>query len=395
VTTDRRKSAPNAELVALARRKVEEILGEGDDREVALRAAAKLVGERMAERIVAEALGEAPPRRSLIRRPQGPAPEGTLAALVRKQFAEKREALAGILPAEGAGIIGGPKSVGKTALALAFALDFARGAESHLGRKLDSGVVVYFAMEHSEHEFQALVLHHLKLMGESLSAPWLARFHVIARDSAHDPPPEEQAHRFPWVASVLSEKRPRLAVLDTLTELRPPREGNDLFIDDKRVGERLRAMGIETACLIVALFHTKKGAKGRDPAAELVATTGLPAGVGFVHGLMRSHGASRGVLVCSGNFIAPQRIPLAWSDVTRTYSLGDAKEGRSADAMQAAQAFLLQQLAHGPRRASELLARAAEEELCSDKTLKKAKAALGIESKKQRGEWIWLPPKTH
>ncbi|MFZ5483696.1 MAG: AAA family ATPase [Pseudomonadota bacterium] len=66
----------------------------------------------------------------------------------------------------------------------------------------------------------------------------------------------------------------------------------------------------------------------------------------------------------------------------------DQGQGHRGDAIQACQAFLANLLADGPKLAIEIKA-AAEAECFSDATLRRAKAALGVESARKGNQWYW------
>lgn len=66
----------------------------------------------------------------------------------------------------------------------------------------------------------------------------------------------------------------------------------------------------------------------------------------------------------------------------------DQGRGPGGDALQACQTFLSKLLADGPKLAIEIKA-AAEAECFSEATLRRAKAALGVESARRGGQWFW------
>jgi len=323
--------------------------------------------------------------------------DASLAAIVRRAVPRPPHLVADILPQVGAGVLGSAKSAGKSTFAANLSVSMARGDETFLGRKLHGGAVLYIALEHTEAEFLELLSH---ITGEeelNASPDWFSRFHLIAVDNEAFPLPVEPEARYPWLRDlILRFGKPKVVIVDTWSQFRPAPTGNNLFLDDKRHAEEVRKIGRDLGCFVLLLHHTGKAARGRDPSSDLISTMGLPAGLNVVLGLIRSPGATKATLVCQGNAIPFQRMPLAFYESTLRFGLADAaKVGRHDDERRAAAEFLNKLFANGkPRLAKvvmELAAKAGIE--CSDKTMNMAKRSLGIKSQRTRKGWVWIREK--
>lgn len=325
---------------------------------------------------------EGPPPRRILVRPRGVESRfkaSTLAALVRETFPPREQLLAGILPSAGAGVLGAQKAAGKTLLSAALALDIAKGSPEFLGRRHPTGPVIYITLEHSREEFLCDVL--MPLLGADFERrpAWMEDFHLIAVDSDESPALLPHEDRFSWLEGVIAEVRPIFAVLDTWVEFRPPRKGNDLYADDKLHAERVRAIGRAHRCFILLLHHIGKGARGGDPATDLIATTGLPAGLNVVLGLQRAFRSSRATLAVKGNAVAEARLALHWDDTSLRFSPGEGtRGGRPSAKKNVALDWLRERLASGPVLATNLKSESAA--ICSWRWLVECKAQLGIKT---------------
>jgi hypothetical protein len=102
-----------------------------------------------------------------------------------------------------------------------------------------------------------------------------------------------------------------------------------------------------------------------------------------------------GISRTSGNpIMAPHVVWLEHVDVTATEAMQAANDAKSPGARDNAKKFLLRVLADGPVTKNEI-EEAAEADAIAEKTLRRAKADLGVMAKKdgENGAWRWhLPP---
>jgi hypothetical protein len=157
-----------------------------------------------------------------------------------------------LLPASGVGLLVGPPNVGKSALAVDFALRVACGQDWH-GREVRSGAVVFAAGEGVDG------------LGQRATA-WLES---TAARPVHDlgfvtglPALSCEAGRAEF-AAILEERRPKLAVVDTIAAHWADSEDKAEVVGPAMAA--LQALAARVGCLVLLLHHERK------PSAQPVA----------------------------------------------------------------------------------------------------------------------------
>ena len=217
------------------------------------------------------------------------------------------------------------------------------------------------------------------------------------------------------LAAVFEECKPDLAIFDTLqhfiggkVDLHRANETNTAMAQIKILAEKYN-----TAVVIVQ--HISKNAAGGSGGASVLWGLGSTA----INGLFRSVwtvGKVKGsdenlrAAVSSKNnllpFIPPalqyslsQSEGFQWRGVSREVTARDlirgdsdtASRGRPAEQRDEAEVFMEESLKFGKVKASEIY-RLAEKERITTRTLKRAKARLGVKSFKEGVEWFWELP---
>lgn len=213
----------------------------------------------------------------------------------------------------------------------------------------------------------------------------------------------------PDLRQLIAGHRADLLVIDPLMAFLPPSVPANLDQCVRTVLTPLARLAEQTDCGVLLVRHLRK--KGGGPLHRGLGSMGI---VGAVRaGLLAGpHPAdpSLGVLAMTKSNLAGGVPSLGYRIVSGVDGLpvvqwtgpvdlaADAVGGKPPRAMPArdrAGLWLGGQLANGPRRATDLFAAAAAE-CIPEVTLKRAKAALGVESHKVkrdgRAEWYWYDP---
>lgn len=220
----------------------------------------------------------------------------------------------------------------------------------------------------------------------------------------------------PRLAAVFEQCKPELAIFDTLqhfiggkVDLHRANETNAAMAQLKLLAERY-----DTAVVIVQ--HISKNAAGGNGGASVLwglgstAINGLFRAVWTV-GRVQGEDETLRAAVSSKNNLLPYVPPalqyslsrsdgFQWRGVSREVTAGDLirgdsvkhTRGRPSAARDEAEGFILETLAFGKVKASEVFS-LAEQDGISARTVKRAKSRMGIRTFQEGREWYWDMPK--
>lgn len=226
----------------------------------------------------------------------------TLAALQNMEFPPLVEFVPGLVT-EGAGmLVGGPK-LGKSWMALNFALGIGYGGTVLNSINVAQRDVLYLALEDGQRRVQSRVN---KLMAGS-DEPWpetVTILNVITKGQV-------LATIREWY-----EQHPGgLAILDTLAKNRPQGQpGNSAYLEDYVFGSALkRAVDDHPGSALLCVHHDRK-LKGNDFVDNISGTNGLAGAMDYVLVLSRSRHSGEATLSVTGRDISEAEYALTTDD---------------------------------------------------------------------------------
>jgi hypothetical protein len=188
------------------------------------------------------------------------------ADLLTMEFEPVRYVVPGFI-AEGLTILGGRPKLGKSWLALDFAIGVASGGVS-LGERCEQGAALYLALEDNQRRLQD----RMKTVLPKLKSAWPDLSALGLRTDAPKVNAGLIAQLDQWRRSVTN---PRLIIIDTLAMVRPPKKGNqDSYSADYEVLSPLQKFAGEHRLAIVVVTHVRK-MEASDPLEMISGTNGL------------------------------------------------------------------------------------------------------------------------
>jgi len=245
--------------------------------------------------------------------------EWTADELLAVQFPEPNWAIEGILP-EGLAILAGRPKLGKSWLALQWALSIGAGGMA-FGRKVKKGKVFYLALED----------HPRRLQNRQKKQNWQPGADVTFVTAWKD-----------LLDGGLDELRARierdtyaLVVIDTLS--RAMRFDQNEVDRATAVLAPLQKLALERGCCILLVDHHKKSAFSVDDVIdEVLGSTGKTAVADVILGLFRERGKTGATLKVAGRDLEDVELVIEWDRVTCAWQLlGDAKNTPRTDMEQA------------------------------------------------------------
>lgn len=202
----------------------------------------------------------------------------TANALQSKQFPPLRFAVQGYI-AEGLTLLAGKPKIGKSWIALDFAMAVATGGMALGSIKCEQGPVLYCALEDNQRRLQRRMC---KLYGATDRWPKSCHFATSMKrldegllDDLRD-----------WV----EEHEPRLVIIDTLACIKPQSKKESGYSADYAALGPLQVLAGELGVAIVLVHHLRK-MHGDDPFDMISGTTGL---TGAVDAALVLHSGSNG-----------------------------------------------------------------------------------------------------
>jgi hypothetical protein len=233
--------------------------------------------------------------------------------LMTERLPEPRFAVPGLIP-EGVSIVASRPKIGKSWMVLGWALAVASGGQAFGTVKVETGEVLYLALEDTRRRLQA-------------------RLATILDDGQDPPTGLHLATEWPRLdvgglkeldAWLVAHPDARLVIIDTLARARPRskrREGPG-YTDDYDDIAVLRELADRHRVAIVLVHHTRK-AMAEDPLDTVSGTLGLNGSADAVLIIGRSRGAADATLDVSGRDIEEARYALSWSAGAGTWSIVD------------------------------------------------------------------------
>jgi hypothetical protein len=235
----------------------------------------------------------------------GPAPLIQRAdELLRRQFAPIRWAILDLLP-EGVSLLVGAPKVGKSWLALQFAIAITDGSPVWTGRAPEvAGDVLLLGLEDNDRRMQSRIAKLREAQTETdarartTRAPDVSRLHFATEWPRMDKGGLE--HLDEWLAA---HPACRLVIIDTLARFRPPESGSaNAYASDYAVGAALKPISDRHNVALLLLHHTRKMASS-DVLDTVSGTQGLTGSVDALLMLRRERGQFDAALYVTGRDI--------------------------------------------------------------------------------------------
>ena len=312
-------------------------------------------------------------------------------------------------------LLGGAPGCGKTTIALSMASTVTRGGEwpGGMGRSPVGDVVIW-----SGEDSQDVLAARLRAMDADMQ-----RVHFVDGVSGLNGEAFDPGRDMDLLQATLERlESPRLLILDPIVSA---------VTGDSHKGAEVRrslqpvvALAQRLGCAVVGITHFSKGTTGRDPAERITGSIAFAALARVVlvaakvqsgEGHEGEHAAERRVLVRAKSNIGPDDGGLAYTldrievapkvEGQRVVWL-EALRGSARDVLATAEAvpddeessalddavqFLRSELRSAPKSASDIF-REGRGAGHSERTIRRAKAELRVESQKTATGWVWALP---
>jgi hypothetical protein len=247
--------------------------------------------------------------------------EFTAADLLQMTFAPVRYVVEPYL-VEGLTILGGRPKLGKSWMALDFAVAVATGGHALGSIRCEQGDVLYLALEDNQRRLQTRLSQILDAAGGH-EPPGLDRLTLRTKAGRLDTTLIETLEA--WWARVADA---RLVIIDVLAKVRPQRRnGEGVYEYDYRCAEPLQQWAIAHGVAVVVVHHVRK-AEAEDPLEMLSGSNGLSGAADTI--LVLSRDAQGMTLYGRGRDIEEVETAISRDDGAWRI-LGDADEVRKSD----------------------------------------------------------------
>ncbi|MFH8386909.1 AAA family ATPase [Kitasatospora sp. NPDC018058] len=236
--------------------------------------------------------------------------------LMAAQFPEPRWAVPGII-SEGVNLLAGPPKVGKSWLSLGLALSVAAGGQALERVRVDSGPVLYLALEDTARRLQTRMR---KILGTAPAPSTL----TLATSCPALPQGGSEAIA-QWV-----ERHPdaRMVIIDVFAKMRgPSMPGASAYDADYAAVGHAKRIADHYGIAIVLVHHVRK-AGSDDFLAEVSGTNGLAGAADATLVLKRARGQADGVLHVTGRDVDETEYALRFHPEAGAWQL---LEGTAAD----------------------------------------------------------------
>jgi hypothetical protein len=241
----------------------------------------------------------------------------TAAALMDAEIKEVACVIESAIP-EGMSILAGKPKLGKSWMAMALGLDVALGTKALGQLGVQSGDVLYLALEDTRHRLRRRLL---KLLPNG-ERPTRMYFQTTW-------PRQDQGGLEAIEEFLIAHPDTRLIVIDTWAKFRPAKGGNkDAYELDYLHASEVKAIADKYHIAIVIVCHCRK-VPADDPVDSVSGTLGLTGCADAVLVLKRERGQHDAALFVTGRDIEEQELALRWNATTARWALlGGADEYR-------------------------------------------------------------------
>jgi hypothetical protein len=261
---------------------------------------------------------EPPPKQSVPTRPQSRIETFTAADLAAMTLPEPKWAITGLV-AEGLNLLCGKPKLGKSWLALLFALAVASGGVA-LGVGVDRGEALCLLLEDTKRRLQSRIKKQLSATNDPAPAGLVL---------SNQWPRQDQGGLDAIEAWLQAHPACRLVVIDTWQKFRPAKaRGKDSYEEDYAHAAELKALADRYGVAVLALHHCRK-LEASDPVDSVSGTLGLTGAADTVLVLNRARGQADATLFCTGRDLEERELALKWDSQFALWSLmGPADEYR-------------------------------------------------------------------
>lgn len=230
--------------------------------------------------------------------------------LVHHDFPEPNWAITGLVP-EGLSVLAGAPKVGKSWLALGWAISVAGGFRALHAIDCAAGPVLYLALEDNPRRLQGRILKVL----DGATAPGGLYLPTAL--------PNLNAGGADLIRAWLDvHPDARMVVIDVFAKVRGQAAGSNAYSDDYRAAGLAKSIADEYGIAVVLVHHTRKMAAD-DFLEELSGTNGIAGAADTIHVLSRSRHEADAVLKTTGRDVEEAERALKFDQPTGTWSLLD------------------------------------------------------------------------
>lgn len=203
--------------------------------------------------------------------------------LLGMDFPPIQYVIPGYVP-EGLTILAGRPKLGKSWMALGFAIAVATGG-SALGEECEAGDALYLALEDNPRRLQDRLA---TVLPPNRSRPHMGRLTLRTKNAKIGAGLIESLDG--WRAK---SENPRLIIIDTLSMVRPPKKANqDSYAADYDAISPLQQYAGEHRLALIVVHHVRK-AEAEDPLEAVSGTNGLTGAADTIMVLNRDQGGSK------------------------------------------------------------------------------------------------------
>lgn len=230
----------------------------------------------------------------------------TAQQLVGHEFAPVQFIIEDTLP-EGFALLCGRPKLGKSWLALDYAMSVSEGGEAMGAKGTSKGTVLYLALEDNLRRLQ----NRIRLTGRQVNE----KLHLVTSW------PKAQEGGIEQIQNFLAEHPDtKLIIIDTLARFRGNCKGQNVYQEDTDTIAPLQALALEHKIAMLVIHHTRK-LGSEDWLDTIGGSTGLSGAADTLMVLKRERGQADAFLLGSGRDIADFEFPMNFNQDTKTWQI--------------------------------------------------------------------------
>jgi len=230
--------------------------------------------------------------------------------LLTAEFPDPNWAVPGIVP-EGLSVLAGASKVGKSWLALGWALAVAGGFRALGSIDCDAGPVLYLALEDNPRRLQRRIRQVLDGAPAPAGLQLPTQCRALGAGGADD------------ITGWLDQHpEARLVMIDVFAKVRGQVAGSNAYADDYRATGLAKAIADQYEVAVVLVHHVRKMGSD-DFLEELSGTNGIAGAADTIHVLKRSRGEADGVLHTTGRDVEETERAMRQDPRTHAWHLLD------------------------------------------------------------------------